>query len=145
METKRVKVMMFRGDHCVWLSVGKESWVSAVEFYAEEAREQGGVAIGAIMVGVMPEQEQRKIHFRPALLTVVTGVGICEGRRFDIAHRYAEEPDAIVFYGPVSADGESEPKDTDWNVECGMEGVLIGPWPKRLPRSVSSGGEEITK
>lgn len=144
-ETNTVKVMMFRGEECDWLSVGKASWVSAVEYYSDKARMVGGQAIGAIMVGVMPEQEQGKVHLRPALLTVVTGVGMCEGRRFDIGHRFTEEPEAVVFYGPVSMDGEGLTKARDWNVECGMEGILIGPWPKRLPRSVSSGGEVITK
>jgi len=143
--TKTVKVMKFRGEQCDWLIVAKESWVSAVEWYAQEARGQGGSAIGAIMVGVMPEQEQGKVYLRPALMTVVTGVGICEGRRFDIGHRFQEETEAVVFYGPVSMDGEGMATVTNWTVECGMEGVLIGPWPKRLSRSVSSGGEVVTK
>jgi hypothetical protein len=138
-----VKVLLFRPEHCEWLSVVKDSWVRAVEFYTEEARREGGVAIGAIMVGVMPEQEQGKLHFKPALITVVTGVGECEGRRFDISHRFEETPEAMVFYGPLSMDGQGTSMATGWNLETGMEGVLIGPWPKRLPRVSSSGGEVL--
>jgi len=123
----------------------RESWVKAVEFYGEASRREGGMAIGAIMVGVMPEKGTGKIELKPALITVVTGVGPCDGRRFDISHRFEDESDAMVFYGPLSVDGQGTRISTGWNAECGMEGVLIGPWPKRLVRGVSSGGEGLTK
>jgi len=150
-QAKAVKVLKFAGDQCEWLRVVKGSWVQAVELYGEEVRRESGVAIGAIMVGVMPEvisgQSDKKVELKPALITVVTGVGLCEGRRFDISHRFDSDSGEMVFYGPVSVDGYGTRESTGWNKECGMEGVLVGPWPKRLTRmsSSSSGGEGLTK
>jgi hypothetical protein len=144
-QTKSVKVLRFLEDRCDWLTVEQGSWVRAVEHYAEQARREGGLAIGAIMVGVMPEKRDGKLELKPALITVVTGVGLCDGRRFDISHRFEEESDGMVFYGPLSMEGQGTLAATGWDLECGMEGILIGPWPKRLPCRVSSGGEGLTK
>lgn len=138
---REVEVILFLGENCETLTVQREKWTGLWEQYVQEAQRLGGVAVGVIVSGVLPEEEAGKLHLRPALLTQVMGVGVCDGRRFEIGHRYETEGEEMVFYGPISRDGT---KVESWKAELGMEGVLVGPWPFRSIQRVSSGGEVRT-
>ncbi len=139
---REVEVVLFLGDDCETVSISRNSWTGVLEHYLGEAQRLGGLAVGAIVLGVMPEEEAGKLYLRPALLTQVMGVGACDGRRFEIGHRYEYDGDEMVLYGPISRDGTEA---QSWKAEVGMEGVLVGPWPFRFFRRVTSGGEVRTE
>jgi len=139
---REVEVILFLGEDCETLTIARESWTGLLEQYLQEARRRGGVGVGVIVSGVLPEEEAGKLYLRPALLTQVMGVGACDGRRFEIGHRYESDGDEMVLYGPISRNGT---KAESWKAELGMEGVLVGPWPFRFIQRVSSGGEVRTE
>jgi len=139
---REVEVVLFLGENCETLSIARDSWTGLLEHYLREARRLGGVAVGVIVSGVLPEEEAGKLYLRSALLTQVMGVGACDGRRFEIGHRYESDGDEMVLYGPISRDGTEA---HSWKAELGMEGVLVGPWPFRFIQRVSSGGEVRTE
>jgi hypothetical protein len=141
---KQVQVLLFRPGVCESLGVSAGSWVELVEYSIREARRREGVAVGAVMAGVASEEEKGKVHLRPALLTIVMGLGACEHLRFEISHRYEDEGHAVVFYGPLSRNGSGDDPNLPWTIEWGMEGALVGPWPMRLARETTSGGGALT-
>jgi hypothetical protein len=74
------------------------------------ARNTYAWAIGLIVQGVSPEEENGKVSLFPALLTTIMGLGPWDQWRFEIVQRIDLNPHQVLAYGPlsrVSAKGSS--------------------------------------
>ncbi len=92
------------------------------------ARDTSAWAIGIVVQGVSPEQQDGTVMLRPALLTTMMGLGIWEHWRFEIVQCIDLEPHRVLAYGAVSR-VSSQGGNGSWDADS-IEGVDGGGWPR---------------
>ena len=109
------------------------------------ARDTSAWAIGIVVQGVSPEENNGKVTLRPALLTTIMGLGVWEHWRLEIVQRIDLESHRVLAYGPlfrVSSQGGNGSWDVDSLQDSGADGWPRPVWERQFQAASSPGWSE---
>ena len=125
--------MLFRRANAIeTVSYPIDHRAQIMECLVRWGREHEGLAIATIFQGVSPEQEGGKVHLRPAILSILVGVGRFDGWVLEVNQRIDREGSSLILHTPLVRRRGPNTSSMDWEAEIGSADILRGPWPKTL-------------
>jgi len=128
------QAMLFRTGNASEMTVPYpiEHRALIMEFLVRWGRECDGFAIGTIFQSVSPEQEGGKIHLRPAILSILLGMGRFDRWVLEVNQRIDREGSVLIMQMPLVRRRGPNTSAMDWEAELGSADILRGPWPKTV-------------
>lgn len=111
-------------------SVGRGA---VMETLVRSARAREATAIATLFQGVSIEEEAHRYYWRPAILTILFGIGALHGWVYEISQRVNVTETGLELCGPVSRQRRPDTPECEWVVEIGPELLAQGPWPRLIP------------